>query len=72
MRLSPGFLSPHGKSAYQRIEIRYYADKAGVRHGIEPYAYSSRSARSSRTRPLSRKPRNPGTRSRSRPRRRTP
>lgn len=38
MRLSPGFLSPHGKSAYQRIEIRYYADKAGVRHGIEPYA----------------------------------
>ncbi|WP_406099337.1 DUF6895 family protein [Streptomyces sp. NBC_01013] len=38
MRLNPGFLSPHGKSAYQRIEIRYYADKAGVRHGIEPYA----------------------------------
>lgn len=38
MLLSPGFLSPHGKSAYQRIEIRYYADKAGVRHGIEPYA----------------------------------
>ncbi|MEV4881125.1 DUF6895 family protein [Streptomyces cyaneofuscatus] len=37
-RLPAGFLSPDGKSPYQRIEIRYYADKAGVRHGIEPYA----------------------------------
>lgn len=37
-RLDPGFLTPHGKSPYQRIEIRHYADKAGVRHGIEPYA----------------------------------
>ncbi|MFF8606816.1 DUF6895 family protein [Streptomyces sp. NPDC015346] len=37
-RLAPDFLSPHGKSPYRRIEIRYYADKAGVRHGIEPYA----------------------------------
>lgn len=36
--LAPGFLEPAGKSAFQRIEIRYYADKAGVRHGIEPYA----------------------------------
>ncbi|MGW4229287.1 DUF6895 family protein [Streptomyces sp. NPDC004980] len=38
LRLDPGFLSPHGKSPYERIEIRYYADKAGVPHGIEPYA----------------------------------
>ncbi|WP_338498215.1 hypothetical protein [Streptomyces sp. SJL17-4] len=37
-RLDPDFLSPGGKSPYRRIEIRYYADKAGVRHGIEPYA----------------------------------
>jgi hypothetical protein len=37
-RLAPGFLSPLGKSPYERLEIRYYADKAGVRHGIEPYA----------------------------------
>ncbi|MFD3994390.1 DUF6895 family protein [Streptomyces sp. NPDC058548] len=37
-RLEPDFLSPGGKSPYRRIEIRYYADKAGVRHGIEPYA----------------------------------
>jgi hypothetical protein len=36
-RLSPGFLSPGGKSAYQRLEIRYYADRVGVRHGIDPY-----------------------------------
>ncbi|MFJ3921837.1 DUF6895 family protein [Streptomyces sp. NPDC090022] len=37
-RLDPGFLAPRGKSPYQRIEIRHYADKAGVRHSIEPYA----------------------------------
>ncbi|WP_405981924.1 DUF6895 family protein [Streptomyces sp. NBC_00158] len=37
-RLDPGFLSPRGKSPYQRIEVRHYADKAGLRHGIEPYA----------------------------------
>ncbi|MDX2560763.1 hypothetical protein PV371_14025 [Streptomyces sp. TX20-6-3] len=37
-RLEPDFLSPGEKSPYRRIEIRYYADKAGVRHGIEPYA----------------------------------
>ncbi|MEV7372260.1 hypothetical protein AB0O51_15415 [Streptomyces sp. NPDC090301] len=37
-RLDPDFLSPGGKSPYLRIEIRYYADKAGVRHTIEPYA----------------------------------
>ncbi|MFH7599679.1 hypothetical protein WDV06_31955 [Streptomyces racemochromogenes] len=36
--LHPGFLSPQGKSAYQRVEIRHYADKAGVRHTVEPYA----------------------------------
>ncbi|WP_328946154.1 hypothetical protein OG259_36610 [Streptomyces sp. NBC_00250] len=36
--LDPGFLSPRGKSPYRRIEIRHYADKAGVRHGMEPYA----------------------------------
>ncbi|MER7338721.1 hypothetical protein ABT403_12815 [Streptomyces sp. NPDC000075] len=36
--LDPGFLSPRGKSAYQRIEIRHYADKAGARHTVEPYA----------------------------------
>ncbi|MFE6062464.1 DUF6895 family protein [Streptomyces sp. NPDC056431] len=37
-RLDPEFLSPGGKSPYRRIEIRYYADKAGVRHDIESYA----------------------------------
>jgi hypothetical protein len=37
-QLPPDFLSPRGKSPYRRIEIRYYAEKAGVRHGIEPYA----------------------------------
>ncbi|MFJ8082366.1 DUF6895 family protein [Streptomyces sp. NPDC096205] len=36
--LEPEFLSPRGKSPYQRIEIRHYADKAGVRHTVEPYA----------------------------------
>ncbi|MFJ8163708.1 DUF6895 family protein [Streptomyces sp. NPDC096136] len=36
--LDAEFLSPRGKSAYQRIEIRHYADKAGVRHTVEPYA----------------------------------
>ncbi|MEU2391398.1 hypothetical protein [Streptomyces sp. NPDC007369] len=37
-RLDPAFLSPRGKSPYQRIELRHYADKAGVRHTVEPYA----------------------------------
>jgi hypothetical protein len=37
-RLAPGFLQPDGKKPYHRIENRYYADKAGARHGIEPYA----------------------------------
>ncbi|MFJ5774002.1 DUF6895 family protein [Streptomyces sp. NPDC093094] len=37
-RLEPGFLTPRDKSPYQRIEIRHYADKAGVRHTVEPYA----------------------------------
>ncbi|MEW2371334.1 hypothetical protein AB0940_18510 [Streptomyces sp. NPDC006656] len=36
--LDPGFLAARGKSAYQRIEIRHYADKAGVAHAVEPYA----------------------------------
>ncbi|WP_326701374.1 hypothetical protein OG909_31125 [Streptomyces sp. NBC_01754] len=36
--LDPDFLSPVGKTPYQRIETRYYADKAGARHGIEPYS----------------------------------
>lgn len=36
--LAPGFLSPQGKSPYHRLEIRYYADKAGIRHTMEPYA----------------------------------
>ncbi|WTG93944.1 hypothetical protein OH807_36350 [Kitasatospora sp. NBC_01560] len=30
-------LSPRGRSPYQRLELRYYADKAGVRHTVEPY-----------------------------------
>ncbi|UED85108.1 DUF6895 family protein [Streptomyces profundus] len=34
--VAPGFLTPAGKTPYQRIEIRYYADKAGAPHGIEP------------------------------------
>lgn len=32
-----GYLSPLGKSPYLRLETRYYADKAGVEHGIESY-----------------------------------
>jgi hypothetical protein len=32
-----GYLSPQGKSPYARLETRYYADKAGVDHEIEPY-----------------------------------
>ncbi|MEU6232626.1 hypothetical protein [Kitasatospora sp. NPDC047058] len=30
-------LSPRGRSPYQRLELRYYADKAGVPHTVEPY-----------------------------------
>jgi hypothetical protein len=37
-RLAPDFLSPLGKPPLKRLEIRYYADKAGVSHRIEPYA----------------------------------
>ncbi|MET8704158.1 hypothetical protein ABZW10_35695 [Kitasatospora sp. NPDC004723] len=37
-RLTPADLSPVGRSAYQRLELRYYADKAGVAHTVEPYA----------------------------------
>ncbi|MEU6537794.1 hypothetical protein [Streptomyces sp. NPDC047000] len=36
--LDPAVLSPAGKSPYQRVELRYYADKAGVPHTVEPYA----------------------------------
>ncbi len=32
-----GDLSPLGKSPYERLETRFYADKAGVDHGIESY-----------------------------------
>ncbi|MFI7287745.1 DUF6895 family protein [Streptomyces anulatus] len=37
-RLAPDFLSPAGKSPLKRMEIRFYADKAGAAHTIEPYA----------------------------------
>ncbi|MEV6474941.1 hypothetical protein [Streptomyces sp. NPDC051657] len=37
-RLAPDFLSPAGKSPLKRMEIRFYADKAGADHTIEPYA----------------------------------
>ncbi|AZM87982.1 hypothetical protein [Streptomyces sp. W1SF4] len=36
--VGPGFLSPRGRTPYQRIEVRHYADKAGVPHTVEPYA----------------------------------
>ncbi|MFF2348748.1 DUF6895 family protein [Kitasatospora sp. NPDC058115] len=36
-RLTPADLSPAGRSPYQRLELRYYADKAGVAHTVEPY-----------------------------------
>lgn len=36
-RPAPADLAPSGKPPLKRLEIRYYADKAGVRHGIEPY-----------------------------------
>jgi hypothetical protein len=32
-----GHLSAAGKSPYIRLETRYYADKAGIAHDIEPY-----------------------------------
>jgi hypothetical protein len=32
-----GYLSPLGKSPTSRIEIRYYADKAHIEHGMESY-----------------------------------
>ncbi|MBB0229645.1 DUF6895 family protein [Streptomyces calidiresistens] len=41
-RVPPDFLAPEGKSPYQRLEIRYYADRAGAPHGIEPYAELAR------------------------------
>lgn len=37
-RLPPDFLSPAGKSPLKRMEIRFYADKAGADHTIEPHA----------------------------------
>ncbi|GAA1394514.1 hypothetical protein GCM10009639_28690 [Kitasatospora putterlickiae] len=36
--LTPADLSPAGRSPYQRLELRYYADKAGVPHTVEPFA----------------------------------
>ncbi|AUY49195.1 hypothetical protein [Streptomyces sp. CB01881] len=36
-RLAADDLSPRGRTPYQRLELRYYADKAGVRHTVEPY-----------------------------------
>ncbi|WP_353651761.1 hypothetical protein [Streptomyces sp. XY431] len=36
-RLTAADLAPAGRSPYQRLELRYYADKAGVAHAIEPY-----------------------------------
>lgn len=35
--LTAADLAPVGRSPYQRLELRYYADKAGVAHGIESY-----------------------------------
>jgi hypothetical protein len=32
-----GYLSPLGKSPTSRLEIRYYADKAHIEHGMESY-----------------------------------
>lgn len=37
-RLAPGVLAPGGKPPLKRLEIRYYADRAGLAHRIEPYA----------------------------------
>ncbi|MEW2060425.1 hypothetical protein KME66_05435 [Streptomyces sp. YPW6] len=37
-RLGPDSLSPAGKSPLKRMETRFYADKAGADHTIEPYA----------------------------------
>ncbi|MFF8467633.1 DUF6895 family protein [Streptomyces griseus] len=37
-RLAPDFLSPAGRPPLKRMEIRFYADKAGVDHTVEPYA----------------------------------
>lgn len=37
-RLAPAALTSSGRPPLKRLEIRYYADKAGVRHGMEPYA----------------------------------
>ncbi len=36
-RIAAADLAPAGRSAYQRLELRYYADKAGVAHTLEPY-----------------------------------
>ncbi|WP_405003112.1 hypothetical protein OHV13_00870 [Kitasatospora purpeofusca] len=36
-RLTAADLAPAGRSPYQRLELRYYADKAGVAHAIESY-----------------------------------
>ncbi|MFB8238047.1 hypothetical protein ACFC58_16000 [Kitasatospora purpeofusca] len=36
-RLTAADLAPAGRSPYQRLELRYYADKAGVAHAVESY-----------------------------------
>ncbi|SDT82030.1 hypothetical protein SAMN05216371_6938 [Streptomyces sp. TLI_053] len=36
-RLGAADLAPAGRSPYQRLELRYYADKAGVAHSVESY-----------------------------------
>ena len=32
-----GYLAPYGRSPYLRLEARYYAELAGLRHGFESY-----------------------------------
>jgi hypothetical protein len=44
-----GYLSPLGKSPTLRLEIRYYADKAHIEHGME--SYQNLAAESSLARP---------------------
>ncbi|MEV5749795.1 hypothetical protein AB0L00_18400 [Actinoallomurus sp. NPDC052308] len=35
--VADGHLSARGQSPYQRLETRFYADKAGAEHDVEPY-----------------------------------
>jgi hypothetical protein len=43
-----GYLAPRGKSPYLRLETRYYADLAGMAHGIESYRELYESSRLAR------------------------